>query len=680
MDAWERRHGASYPLGAHFDAADDSWNFALYSRYASGVVLHAYTVADPLNPAFSYRFKPLDNKTARVWHCRIPEAQLNGATLYAYTVEGPFIPARGLRFDAGKILVDPYARALHFPPGYSRAACASPGSSAGRAPLGVLQKPQDFDWGDDSTLRHAHDLVIYEMHVRGFTRDPSSGVAPARRGTYLGVVERIPYLKELGITAVELLPVHQFDPQEGNYWGYMTLNFFSPHQAYASDPARACEEFKIMVRELHRAGIEVILDVVYNHTSEGNLNGPTYSFRGIDHSTYYLLERGNFSHDIDVTGTGNTLHTADPAVRALVLDSLRHWAEEYHIDGFRFDLASVFTRRSDGSLDLDDPPIISAIRADPRLSHCRLIAEAWDIASYQLGRSFPGLAWRQWNGQFRDDIRRFVKSDVGLVDEMMQRVYGSDALFPDDIENARHPWQSVNFIVAHDGFNLHDLVSYNRKHNLANGHNQTDGTDENHSWNCGYEGSPAPAAVEALRRRQTRFFAGLLFLSNGTPMWLAGDEFLHTQGGNNNPYNQDNPTTWLNWNRAASEADFLRYVRGLIAFRRAHPSIARHTYWREHVRWYGAAGMQRFGDAERAFAFFLDGTAEDDAHFYVMINAWWEALDFVVQHPAATPWRTVFDSAAVAPADYFEPGTEPALNGATYRVGGRSIVVLRADD
>lgn len=677
MDLWESRHGASYPLGATWIADESAWNFALFSRYASGVVLHCYTAADPVNPAFSYRLDPLANKTARVWHCRIPEAAFLGATLYAYTVEGPFIPSSGLRFDAAKILVDPYARALHFPPGYSRDACAKPGSSAGRAPLGVLQKPQAFDWGDDPPIRHAHDLVIYEMHVRGFTRDPSSGVTPAHRGTYLGVVERIPYLKDLGVTAVELLPVHQFDPQEGNYWGYMTLNFFAPHQAYASDPARACEEFKIMVRELHRAGIEVILDVVYNHTSEGSLAGPTYSFRGIDHSTYYLLEPGDFCRDIDVTGTGNTLHTADPAVRALVLDSLRHWVDEYHVDGFRFDLASVFTRRSDGSLDLEDPPIISSIRADPKLSTCRLIAEAWDIASYQLGRSFPGLAWRQWNGQYRDDIRRFIKSDVGQVDTMIQRVYGSDALFPDDIENARHPWQSVNFIVAHDGFNLFDLVSYNHKHNLANGNHETDGTDDNYSWNGGVEGSPAPHAVEAFRRRQTRFAATLLFVSNGTPMWLAGDEFLHTQGGNNNPYNQDNPTTWLNWKRLATEADFLRYVRGLIQFRRSHPSFARHTYWREHVRWFGFAGALSFDGSERAFAFHLDGSAEHDHDFYVMVNAWWEAQPFVVQHDPRANWRVVFDSAADSPADYFKPGTEPAINVGKYRVNGRSVVVLK---
>lgn len=679
MNDWESRYGTGYPLGAHYHSDDASWNFALYSRYASGVVLHAYRADDPVNPEFSYRFDPLTNKTARVWHCRISEARLAGATHYAYTVEGPFIPARGLRFDAAKILVDPYARALYFPLGYSRAACAAPGSSSGRAPLGVLQKPQNFDWGIDAPVRHAHDLVIYEMHVRGFTRDPSSGVTPALRGTYLGVIEQIPYLKDLGITAVELLPVHQFDPQEGNYWGYMTLNFFAPHQTYASEPERAGEEFKTMVRELHRAGIGVILDVVYNHTSEGSLAGPTYSYRGIDHSSYYLLEPSDFSRDIDVTGTGNTLHTANRAVRAMVLDSLRHWVNEYHVDGFRFDLASIFTRRSDGSLDLDDPPIISAIRADPKLSNCYLIAEAWDLASYQLGRSFPGLAWRQWNGQYRDDIRRYVKSDAGLLASMLQRVYGSDSLFPDDLENACHPWQSVNYIVAHDGFNLHDLVSYNQKHNLANGHNNSDGSNDNYAWNNGFEGSPAPLDVEAMRRRQTRFLASLLFISNGTPMWLAGDEFLNTQGGNNNPYNQDNPTTWLNWRRLTTETDYLRYVRGLIAFRRAHPSFARHTYWREHVRWYGTVGVLSLSDSDRAFAFHLDGSAEADADFYVMVNAWWEPLDFVVQENTTETWRVIFNSAVAAPADFFEAGTEPVLAGSGFQVAGRSIVILRAD-
>ncbi len=685
-DAWERRHGASLPLGAHFDAAAGAWNFALYSKHASGVVLNIYRLGDAVNPVFSRRLDPRNNKTARVWHCRVSEAELLGGTLYGYRVEGPFDPTRGHRFNAEKILLDPYARAVHFPAGYSRAACAGVGSSVGRAPLGVLQKPAAFDWQDDgmrdAPIRHAHDLVIYEMHVRGYTRDPSSGVAEARRGTFLGVVDKIPYLRELGITAVELLPVQQFDPQEGNYWGYMTLNFFAPHQAYASDPARAGEEFKTMVRELHRAGIEVILDVVYNHTSEGGLSGPTYSFRGLDNSTYYLLNPANFSQAIDVTGTGNTLHTANHAVRALVLDSLRHWVAEYHVDGFRFDLASVFTRRSDGSLDLEDPPIIGAIRADPLLAGCRLIAEAWDIASYQLGRAFPGLAWRQWNGQYRDNIRRYVKSDSGMLPAMLQGLYGSDGLFPDSVEEARHPWQSVNYIVSHDGFNLHDLVSYNGKHNQANGHGNSDGSDDNHAWNGGFEGRPAPAAVETFRRRQARFLATLLMLSNGTPMWLAGDEFLHTQGGNNNPYNQDNPTTWLAWNRLPEEAAFQRYLRGLIALRRTHPTWSRHGFWREDVRWFGVNGDIDFSPDSRAFAFFLadEGLAENeaDSDFYVMVNAWWEPLDFTPQVNAAAGWLRLFDSAADAPRDYLEPGSEAPLQGNTYRVAGRSAVVLRA--
>jgi len=678
MDAWEQRYGASYPLGAHNNVTNAGWNFALYSKHATGVVLHVYHHDDPVNPVLSRRFDPYANKTARVWHCFISEADMAGATLYGYSVEGPYDPAQGQRFDPAKILLDPYAREVHFPPEYSRFACSSPGATAGHAPLGVLKKAQVFDWSDDAPVRHDHELVIYEMHVRGFTHDPISGVAAEKRGTYLGVVEKIPYLKQLGVTAVELLPVHQFDPQEGNYWGYMTLNFFTPHQAYASDPAQAGTEFKTMVRELHRAGIEVILDVVFNHSSEGSQDaGPVYSMRGIDNTSYYLLNTNDFSQAIDITGTGNTLHTANRAVRALILDALRHWVEEYHVDGFRFDLASVFSRRSDGSLNTEDPPIISAIRADPMLSRCRLIAEAWDIAAYQLGRSFPGLAWRQWNGKYRNDIRRFVKSDAGMLAPVIQRVYGSDDLFPDTPDESRHPWQSVNFITCHDGFNLYDLVSYNYKHNLANGNNNNYGTNDNFSWNSGFEGSPASDDVEALRRRQAKFFATLLFISNGTPMWLAGDEFLHTQGGNNNPYNQDNATTWLNWQKLAEEADFHRYLRGLIQFRRDHPGIARHIYWREQVRWYGVSGALGLSQDDRAFGFYLDGANEADASFYVMLNAWWEPLEFTVQHNSPADWLCVFDSGAESPQDYFEPGSEAVLAGNTYRVAGRSVVVLQ---
>ncbi len=445
-------------------------------------------------------------------------------------------------------------------PAYDRDACTRSGSTAGRAPLGVLQAaPAPFDWGNDARPRHTHDAIVYELHVKGFTARSNSGVSPDKRGTFAGLVEKIPYLKELGVTVIELMPVHQFDPQEGNYWGYMTLNFFAPHHAYASGNAH--DEFRAMVKSFHDAGLEVWVDVVYNHTCEGDHTGPTYSYRGIDNASYYLLspDRQRYLND---TGCGNTLRCASAATRLLVLNSLEYYADEMRVDGFRFDLASIFTRSADGSINRDDPPIIAEISL---LAHARdvsVTAEAWDIGTYQLGRAFPGLTWHQWNGQYRDDLRSFVKSDAGQVPALMRRLYGSDDLFPNTLLDACRPYQTVNFIDCHDGFNLYDLVSYNRKHNEPNGHGNTDGTDANLSWNCGHEGDVGvPPEVMQLRQQQIKNFCALLMLSNGTPMFVAGDEFMHTQRGNNNPYNQDNAITWLDWDLLDRNRDMFRFFK-----------------------------------------------------------------------------------------------------------------------
>ena len=454
---------------------------------------------------------------------------------------------------------------------------------------------------------HTSDLVIYELHLRNFTAKPNSGIAPDKLGTYAGLVEKIPYLKELGITAVELMPVTQRDPQESDCWGYMPLSFFAPHHGYASRKAtrELMHEFRAMVQALHAAGIEVILDVVYNHTTEGNEKGPTYNFRGIDNSTYYLLDadRRHYRND---TYTGNTLNCANRYVRKMIIDSLNFWAQETHVDGFRFDLASIFTRNEDGSINVDDPPVIAEVSAAPDLGRIRLIAEAWDPGSYQLGRTFPGISWLQWNGKFRDDMRAFAKSDPGMISQLMTRLYGSSDLFPDDIMNAYHPYQSVNFITSHDGFCLYDLVAYNQKHNEANGHNNCDGTDYNLSWNCGWEGDEnVPAEVLTLRKRQVKNFCCLLFLANGTPMFRAGDEFMNTQRGNNNPYNQDNDVTWLDWDLLVKNRDVFRFFRNMIAFRKSHPSIARSRFWREDVRWYGVGEASDTSYDSRTLAFCL---------------------------------------------------------------------------
>src|SRR5208283_5018240 len=430
VDEWEKAEGTPWPLGATWVESLRAYNFALFSRHAASVTLLLYTEHDPVNPALHYVFDPILNKTGLVWHCMVPEEVLRGATLYAYRVDGPYDPSGGHRFDAHKVLLDLFASSVYFPPFYSRSSASEPGGTDGMAPLGMLSNDaKSFDWGADPRIRHTHDLIVYELHVKGFTARPNSGVSPEKQGTFAGLMEKIPYLKDLGITVVELLPVHQFDPQEGNYWGYMTLNFFVPHRDYAcGEPAR---EFREMVKAFHAVGIEVWLDVVYNHTSEAGADGPTYCYRGIDNVSYYLLRRdtGDYIND---TGCGNTMNCAHPIVRALIMSSLQHWAKDMHIDGFRFDLASIFTRRLDGSVNTLDPPVVAEISLLAYMRDVRLVAEAWDIGSNLLGRSFPGLMmWRQWNGKFRDDIRAFVKGDSGKVGDLMQRLYGSDDLFPE---------------------------------------------------------------------------------------------------------------------------------------------------------------------------------------------------------------------------------------------------------
>jgi isoamylase len=676
VKSWEMREGMSSPLGATWVEKHQAYNFALYSRHATGVTLLFYSEQNLAVPSHQYQFNYLTNKTGPVWHCWLPAAALNGATLYAYRLEGSNDPAAGHCFDGQKVLLDPYAPSVFFPPNYSRLACAHPGPTDGMAPLGVLPTRQTpFDWDQGRPPRHTHDAVIYELHVKGFTARANSGVSPDKRGTFAGLVEKIPYLQELGVTIVELLPIHQFDPQEGNYWGYMTLNFFAPHHEYVShDPY---EEFRVMVNAFHRAGIEIWLDVVYNHTSEGNEDGPTYSYRGIDNHSYYMLrpDRRGYLND---TGCGNTLRCAHPAVRALIMSSLTFWSEQMHVDGFRFDLASIFSRNHDGSINSVDPPVISEISYLANEADVRLVAEAWDIGSYQLGRGFPGINWLQWNGKFRDDVRSFVKGDSGYVGALMSRLYGSDDLFPDSLFDAYRPYQSVNFLTAHDGFCLYDLVAYNHKHNEANGHNNTDGTDDNRSWNCGWEGDEgAPLEVLALRRRQIKNFCTLLLLANGIPMIVAGDEFMNTQQGNNNPYNQDNEITWLNWELLEKNRDIFRFFKEMIAFRKAHPSIGRSRYWREDVRWYGVSGLADLEYPSHTLAYFLSGASQGDDDLYVLINAYWKDLTFTTQEGQAGEWLRVVDTSLPSPDDLAEPGQEMRLDSLQYPVGARSVVVLR---
>lgn len=678
MNRWTTQEGTPRPLGVSYVAEDAAYNFALYSKHATGTRLLLYREEDPVNPVHVYDLDSRINKSGRVWHCRIPSSVVDESAYYAYQVDGPYQPDAGHRFDPQKILLDPYARSVFFPPEFSREAARHRGPNAGRAPLGLIRgDTTPLAVSSKSCLAHTHDAIIYELHVRGFTKRDNSGVAPERRGTFLGITDKIPYLKDLGVTVVELMPVFQFDPQEGNYWGYMPISFFALHHAYLSGSRSSgqIDEFRQLVDALHQAGIEVVLDVVYNHTGEGGEAGPAYSFKAIDNTTYYLLdERGRYRND---SGTGNVLHTANRYVGGMVLDSLHYWAGHFGIDGFRFDLASLFTRASDGSINLEDPPIFGALQSHPDLAGLRLIAEAWDVASYQLGRTFPGVSSLQWNGAFRDDVRAFVRGDYGLVERLMLRMGGSNDIFPDDLVNAYHAYQSVNFVTCHDGFCLNDLVSYDRKHNDANGRGNQDGSDHNLSWNSGWEGEDgAPEAVVRLRKRQARNLFCLLMLANGTPMFVAGDEFLNTQLGNNNPYNQDNETTWLDWDRLERNRDFYRFCKLMIAFRKAHPSLCRSRHWRQDVHWHGASGGVDISEKSRAVAFCLHGASQGDVDLYVMINADPAEIEFRIQEDAPGGWRRAVDTGLDSPNDVVEPGREMEAVFAIYRVQGRSIVVL----
>lgn len=681
---WAAKEGLPFPLGPTRLEDQNAYNFALYSKHAESVTLLLYTKSDIINPVFEYQFDYLINKTSRVWHCRIPFETMQDVIYYAYRVDGSVTNdhQQWHTFDPDKILLDPYAKSVFFPPDFDRLAAIQPGSNAGKAPLGVLTGDvEDFDWQDDDhSLHHEADTIIYELHIGGFTSNPNSGVNEEKRGTFAGLIEKIPYLKDLGVTVIELMPIFQYDASDGNYWGYMPLNFFSPHHNYLSDHSIEAQHYEVrdMVKALHQAGIEVVLDVVYNHTGEGDNSGPVYSYKGIDSSTYYLMTDQPDAPYKNFSGTGNTLNTANRDVRKMIMDSARHWANEVHIDGFRFDLASLFTRKADGSVNTNAVPLLNDMTSDPNLTHLRLIAEPWDAAGvYQLGKAFPGILASQWNGQYRDDLRRFVKGDDEMVASLMHRLYGSDDLFPDDRLNAYHVHQSINYIASHDGFTLYDLVSYNQKHNEHNGHGNTDGADDNHSWNCGWEGDDnVPSDIMSLRKQQIKNFCCLLLLSNGTPMIRAGDEFMQTQGGNNNPYNQNNEISWLNWDRLHANPDMFRFFKLMIAFRKAHPSLARSRFWRDDIHWYGIGYNTDLSEHSHCLAFALHGASQQDTDIYVMINAYWQSLTFEIQEGDKNTWQRVIDTSLDSPSDILDSGNETPLLSMEYSVAARSVVVL----
>ena len=678
---WAQTEGTPLPLGATWIEEEQAFNFAVHAEHADSVTLLLYSACDFAVPVLTFEFDFLRNKSGRIWHCRLPFSEMRGARYYAYSVSGPTVSALQ-SFHPEKVLLDPYARCVFFPPEFDRKLAIGPGPNHGKAPLGILTGHRvPFDWSGDVAPRPESDAIIYELHVKGFTKSPGSGVHPYHAGTYSGLVEKIPYLKELGVTVVELMPVFQRDPQEGEYWGYMPLNFFAPHAQYAS----ACDddehhlEFKNMVKELHKAGIAVVLDVVYNHTCEGDHLHPIYSFKGFGAAGYYMASPNPNEPYANYSGTGNTLNFGQPHVRKIVMDSLRYWKDEMRVDGFRFDLASVFSRNADGSLNWGDAPIFSEIAADPELGRLALIAEPWDTGAYQLGHGFPGVTWLQWNARFRDDVRRFVKGDSGMVPDLMRRIYGSDDLFPDGPADAYHAYQTLNYINSHDGFTLYDLVSYDQKNNWSNGHNNQDGMDQNYSWNCGHEGDEdAPASVLELRRKQVKNFCCLLFLSNGIPMFRAGDEFLNTQSGNNNPYNQDNELNWLDWKQLEANRDIFCFFKKMIAFRKSHPSLCRSRFWRDDISWYGTGPAVDLSQHSHSLAFCLHGASQADDDIYVMINTYWQELQFQIQDGAPEDWLRIVDTALPAGEDFCESGM--ALRQGTYSVAPRSVVILLRPD
>jgi isoamylase len=676
--------GSAHPLGvAH---ASDGVNFSLFSEAATEVLLLLFDSAAAVEPVQTIRLDPFQNKTFHFWHVFVRGC--GPGIYYAFRIDGPNDPAAGHRFNPNKLLISPYARGISKRL-WKRADAIGPQDNLATSMRCAIVDPSAYDWEGDRPLRRPiHESIIYEVHVGGFTRSPSAGVA--HTGTFAGFIEKIPYLQALGVTAVELLPVFDFDDSSAavnpagetirNYWGYSTVGFFSPHSGYCIDPSGLSHlnEFRDLVKALHKAGIEVILDVVFNHTDEGNEHGPTQSFRGIDNRTYYLLDPANRAVYLDYSGCGNTFNANHPLPQKFIVDCLQYWVEEMHVDGFRFDEGSILARGEDGALLLH-PPVIWQIELDDALAETKMIAEAWDASGlYQVGH-FPGDRWAEWNGRYRDDIRRFVKGDPGLTGAVAARLGGSA-----DIYQARGqtPGNSINFIAVHDGFTLNDLVSYDRKHNEANGGGNRDGIEENLSWNCGVEGQTDNPAIQALRTRQVKNFLTILLLSRGVPMLLAGDEIRRTQGGNNNAYNQDNPTGWVDWTLSDAKQGMLRFVQRLIAFRKAHPALWQPSFYSgaigerglPDIAWHGTRlNSPGFEDPlARVLACTIAGVGgSDDLH--VMMNMFWEPLEFEV--PAGT-WQVAVDTFASSPLDIADADQGRRAPGRPCLVQGRSIVVL----
>jgi glycogen operon protein len=711
-EGFKLRSGRPYPFGATL--VPGGVNFSIFSRHANYCVLVLFEkgAATPMAELpFRGMFQKIDTGEPTWGEFRIGNVfamtvfDLDYENLeYGFRMDGPGSKVqRGQpghhRFDPNQILLDPYAKAIG-----GRDVWGETPNWEDIYPHRARITQDDFDWEGDRPLEiPLEDLVIYEMHVRSFTRHPSAGVK--QPGTFAAILEKIPYLKELGVNCIELMPIYEFDELENNrvhpgtgevlmnYWGYSTVGFFAPKAGYAAtgkskDGTMVADELKNLIKQLHRNGIEIMLDVVFNHTAEGNEYGPTISFRGIDNVTYYMLTPAGYYFNF--SGTGNTLNCNNPIVRDMVLECLRYWAAEYHIDGFRFDLAAILGRDPWGA-PLANPPLLETLAFDPILGKCKLVAEAWDAGGlYQVG-SFPAYGrWAEWNGKYRDDMRKFLKGDMGLVGAVAQRVQGSPDLYA---WGGRGPTASINFFTCHDGFTLYDLVAYDGKHNEANGEDNNDGSNDNHSWNCGWEGPSTDPAVNDLRQRQMKNALAMLMVSQGVPMILMGDEVARTQCGNNNTYCHDSELNWLDWSLLKTNADLFRFCKNCIAFRHTHPVLRNRMHFRNQdyvgsgyadITWHGIKAWNAdWSGTNRILAFMLcgkhakEGTVVDN-YIYVAMNMYWETLLFELPGLRdGLQWHVFVNTSAPPPEDCWEPGREPCLEDQRrFVVGGRAVAIL----
>jgi glycogen operon protein len=681
--------GNQHPLGATPD--ENGVNFSLYSENAEGVDLLLFDEHDDAIPFQIISFDDVTNRTFHFWHVFVEG--LKPGVHYNFRVYGPNEPHNGHRFNPNKVLLDPYGKGMTTTL-FERGGATQDTDNTHNALRSVVVDSKDYDWEGDKPLNlPIQDSVIYEMHVGGFTRNKNSKVK--NPGTFSGVIEKIPYLKELGVTAIELLPVFSFDDKTDigstpdgeklfNYWGYSTISFFAPHSGYCIEPESGnhLKEFRDMVKALHKAGIEIILDVVFNHTDEGNHQGPYFNFKGIDNSVYYFLVPNSRDFYFDYSGCGNTIKANHPAVEKFVLDCLKFWVEEMHVDGFRFDEGSILSRGEEGEPMLH-PPLIWNMELDAAFDNIKLIAEAWDAAGlYQIG-SFPGYRWSEWNGKYRDTIRRFAKGDGGILGDVATRIAGSADLY----QHTRHkPTNSINFINCHDGFTMMDLVSYNQKQNELNGEHNNDGIDDNMSWNSGIEGIANDDYIINFRKQRIKNFAAILMLSTGVPMLLSGDEVGKSQYGNNNAYCQNNEIAWFDWDLAKQNSDLLRFWKIMINFRKSHTALRNANFYTgkmnesgiRDIEWHGLEINSPGWDDQsgKALSFTIASFKPAEPNIHIMMNMHHEPLEFNIPHTDKVKWNQFVDTSLPSPLDILENKKQKLVKSGKISVNPYSIVIL----